>query len=100
MLSLSGNQIEKIEGSRGSHYTLVVDLDYVCIYVFLNVYKYAFNFADTKGPINLILNDMVIEGKSLLLESLGALPTLKTLDLSWSNLRGTIIGEGNSLVSN
>ena len=65
-----------------------------------NIYKYVYNFADMKGLVNLSLYDMVIEGKSLLLESLGALPNLKTLDLRRSKLRGTIIGEGNSLVSN
>ena len=59
-----------------------------------NIYKYVYNFADMKGLVNLSLYDMVIEGKSLLLESLGALPNLKTLDLIRSKLRGTIIGEG------
>ena len=47
-----------------------------------------------KALNNLILSDMVIEGKSSLLESLGALPNLKTLDLSGSELRGTVIGKG------
>ncbi|KAJ9141068.1 hypothetical protein P3X46_031648 [Hevea brasiliensis] len=68
-LDLSGNNITKFVSSRGM--------------------KSLRNFS------TLYLNDITIKGRSMLLESLGALTHLKILHLSWSNFEGTLFNKGS-----